>query len=192
MLKYVDNLTVRTHALSPQMNWSYQVGLTAALIDPSQPGTGPVSGIPLVPQYTRYRPLSVGIDMIFSNPEAGPVTLIIVPSYINLGAVNTIAISAMQSLMNDRNVLVFQFNGATSGDKSMRIKHTWSVERIIGLNSEEWRSDPNYTGGVAGHPTNIIYVNIMVFSNEGTNFVTGVGVMSMFKMLYELYQPLDN
>lgn len=189
-LKYLDQLSVRTRATNSVLDFAYQVGLTAALIDTVTPGTGPVKGDFNVPNFLRYRPLKLGIKLIISNPEVSPITVVIVPQ-LGSGSTNSLAKSTIQALINERNAVVFMLDGANTAKCSRTFKKKWSIDKILGLNSNEWRSDPQYTGGVAGHPTTTFCVQVAAFNNEGTNWTVGVNICSQFRLEYELYEPIE-
>lgn len=143
----------------------------------SMPGFNELAGI-----YGRYRMLSFKCHVIGVNLEEFPVNFIVFASNFDLGN----NYSQVQSMFGNSFSRYKYLSPKGGMDRALIRTPWWQTEHIVGTDAVN--VDTDFSATISANPVNNTYINIGLWTGNGTALVNGVGMQMVLTAQYRFYE----
>lgn len=156
------------------------------LFDPDFTGTGqqPVAFDQLSTLYTRFRVLSVAVDVVYNNRAATGAVVGFFPS--SASTLPAAAVSWPAQPFSKHTIIANSAAGPAVG----RLTSRFDIPTVLGMKSKEYLSDLDFTGTPTSSPIRTPYLHAYIFWQSGTVAVCDAFICMRY--VVEWSQPLLN
>jgi len=185
-LAYADNNINRNNAGSKYMYYRFRAN---SVYDPDPLlGSGAISGFSEYTNfYRRYLVTDIKVTWIVTNLESFPISLVMIPSTIDLATTVTDANDVLDNMENQWSV--FRKVSAAGGMDRAVIRKRYNLPAFHGLKKEYYDS-MQYSGLGLANPPVMYFINFMAAST--TNFVNGIDSTLQIQYKVRWYERQNN
>jgi len=151
-------------------------------VDPSLGGTSMPGFNELAGMYGRYRMLSFKAHVTATNLEDFPVNFIVFASNFDLGN----NYSQVQSMFGNSYARYKYLSPKGGMDRALIRTPWWKTEHIVGTDAVN--VDTDFSSNIATSPVNNTYINVGLWTGNGTALVNGVGMQIVLTAQYRFYE----
>lgn len=151
-------------------------------VDPTIGGTSMPGFNEWAGMYGRYRMLSFKAHVIGTNLEDFPVNFIIFASNFDLGN----NYSQVQSMFGNSFARYKYLSPKGGMDRATLRTPWWKTEHIVG--SDAVNVDTDFSATISTSPINNTYLNVGLWTGNGTTLVNGIGMQLVITAQYRFYE----